>query len=88
MPKIKICLLFPVSSYITSTGTVIVKSSTYIPYIVTLFPQGKISDDYNVTIKVDIFDQKGSSYVEMLTVKVYRENISAYSLQGLSNFNK
>ncbi|KAL9952071.1 hypothetical protein ACROYT_G039275 [Oculina patagonica] len=57
-------------SYITSTGTVIVKSASYIPYIATLLPQGKISDDYNVTIKVDIFDQKGSSYVEMLTVKV------------------
>lgn len=68
---------FSVRSYITSFGTVIIKSATYVPYLVTLLPQGRISEDYNVTIKVEISDQKGSNHEEMLTVKVRAELMPA-----------
>lgn len=40
------------------------------PYISATLPQGNKSKDYNITIKVDIFDQKGAGQVDILTVKV------------------
>lgn len=40
------------------------------PYISATLPQGNKSNDYNITIKVDIFDQKGAGQVDILTVKV------------------
>lgn len=40
------------------------------PYISVTLPQGNKSKDYNITIRVDIFDQKGASQVDILTVKV------------------
>ena len=40
------------------------------PYISATLPQGNKSKDYNITIRVDIFDQKGASQVDILIVKV------------------
>ena len=63
-------ILHLLSSYIASTGTVTTNRALPNPYITSLLPQGKKSEDYNVVIRVDIFDQRGASHVEMLTVKV------------------
>lgn len=58
------------SSYISSAGTVIVKSATVIPNITTILPEGKKTEDYNVTIQVEIFGQRGARDIDLLTVKV------------------
>ena len=57
-------------SYFSSTGLVILKSGTHIHQLSTMLPQGNASEDYNVTIKLDISNQEGSSHEETLTVKV------------------
>ena len=57
-------------SYITSNGLVILQSATQTPYTSTRLPQGKESEDYNVTIKVVISDNVGAREVDTLTVKV------------------
>ena len=56
-------------SYATSAGMVSAGGS-HSPYISAMLPQGNKSEDYNITITVDIFDQKGASQVDILTVKV------------------
>ncbi|XP_078351488.1 polycystin-1-like protein 2 [Oculina patagonica] len=56
-------------SYTTSTGMVSV-SGKRIPFISATLPQGIKSEDFNITIKVDISDQTGASDVDILTVKV------------------
>ena len=62
-------LLFLLHSYTTSTGMVSA-SGRHSPYISATLPQGNKSEDYNITIRVNIFDQKGASQVDILTVKV------------------
>lgn len=54
----------------TSTGLVIVKSVSSIHHLSTILPQGNASEDYNVTIKVEIFYHGGASHEDLLTVKV------------------
>ena len=49
---------------------VIVKSGTRVHHLSTKLPQGNASKDYNVTIRVEIFDQEGASFAQKLTVKV------------------
>ena len=57
-------------SYFSSTGLVILKRGTHIHQLSTMLPQGNSSEDYNVTIKVEISNQGGSSHEDKLTVKV------------------
>ncbi|KAL9952074.1 hypothetical protein ACROYT_G039278 [Oculina patagonica] len=57
-------------SYISSAGTVIIKSATVIPNITTILPEGKKTEDYNVTIQVEILGQRGARAIDLLTVKV------------------
>ena len=64
--SILILLLY---SYATSAGMVSTGGG-HSPYISTTLPQGNKSEDYNIIIRVDIFDQKGASQVDILNVKV------------------
>ena len=62
-------LLFLLHSYATSTG-IVSAGGTHSPYISATLPQGNKSEDYNIAIRVDIFDQNGASQADILTVKV------------------
>jgi len=42
-----------------------------------MLPQGKDSEDYNVTLKVEISDEGGSSHEDMFTVKVRKSKTHA-----------
>ena len=59
------------TSYITSTGSVILESATPIHYISTSIPEGKRSEGHNVTILVIIEDTTGSSHPDKFIVKVH-----------------
>ncbi|KAJ7379891.1 hypothetical protein OS493_012650 [Desmophyllum pertusum] len=74
-------------SYIASTGTVTTNRALPNPYITSLLPKGKKSEDYNVVIRVDIFDQRGASHVEKLTVKVkpLPQNDSSLNVETVNN---
>lgn len=64
-------------SYITATALVLVKSGTRTHHLSTMLPQGKDSEDYNVTLKVEISDEGGSSHEDMFTVKVRKSKTHA-----------
>ena len=64
-----IFLIILLYSYATSAGMVSTGGGRN-PYISTTLPQGNKSEDYNIIIRVDIFDQKGASQVDILNVKV------------------
>ena len=57
-------------SFISSTGFVMVKTGSHIPLLSTMLPEGNVTDDYNVTIKVEISDQGGATHEDIIKVKV------------------
>lgn len=70
-------------SFISSTGFVIVKTGSQIPHLSTMLPEGNVTNDYNVTIKVEISDQGGATYEDIIKVKVklFKYIICSSSLQ-------
>lgn len=57
--------------YITSIGPVILESATPNHLISTSLPGGTDSNDFNVTIRVDIYGKDGASYRDKFFVKVF-----------------
>lgn len=69
------------SSYISQAGLVSLKSGTRSFLLSTNLPQGKTSDDYNVTVKVKISNNAGIIHVDTLVVKVRWYSLTAPGLQ-------
>lgn len=57
--------------YNTSIGPVILESATPNYLISTSLPEGKDSNDFNVTILVKIYGKDGASYTDKFIVKVF-----------------
>ena len=57
--------------YITSIGPVILESATPNHLISTSLPGGTDSNDFNVTILVEIYGKDGASYRDKFIVKVF-----------------